>query len=169
MKRFLLRSMTMGGIALAIFPISAWANGEGSGASAAIKVSTGSNVEGTGSIPLVKPPTGEDLAEQRKQEAIATEAQQKKEAVEEVNALIVDSYKALLDKILNQLYANIAEASRGNRSAQIDTLSKVRDNLVQKLDALEEQNITPNRKKILQGIYFYLKSSVESRIQGLQE
>lgn len=89
--------------------------------------------------------------------------------MEEVNALIVDSYKALLDKILGQLYANIAEASKGDRSVQILTLSKVRDNLDQKLDALDEQNITPNRKKILQGVYFYLKSNVELRIQSLQK
>jgi hypothetical protein len=86
-----------------------------------------------------------------------------------VNALIVDSYKTLLDKVLEQLYANVAEASRGDKSVQIRALTRVRDDLDKQLDGLEDENITPNRKKILQGVYFYLKSNVELKIQSLQK
>ncbi len=152
MKCVFLRSALLGGIALAILPVWVWANGE-------VPAPT----------PVIRTSTGEDSVEKQQQRQLAIKAQEKKDAMEEVNALIVDSYKALLDKILGQLYANIAEASKGDRSVQILTLSKVRDNLDQKLDALDEQNITPNRKKILQGVYFYLKSNVELRIQSLQK
>ena len=54
-------------------------------------------------------------------------------------------------------------------SAQVRALSKVRDDLDKKLDSLEDEDITPNRKKILQGVYFYLKSNIELRIQMLQK
>ena len=105
----------------------------------------------------------------RQKQVLALKAQEQKQAVEEVNALIVDSYKTLLDKVLDQLYLNINEASKGDKSVQIRALSKVRDDLDKKLDGLEDENITPNRKKILQGVYFYLKSNVELKIQGLQK
>jgi hypothetical protein len=95
--------------------------------------------------------------------------QEQQQAVEEVNMLILDSYKTLLDKILDQLFINIAEASKGDKGIQVRALSKVRDNLDQKLDSLDEESITPNRKKILQGVYFYLKSNVEIKIQDLQK
>lgn len=105
----------------------------------------------------------------RQKQVLALKTQEQKQAVEEVNALIVDSYKTLLDKVLDQLYLNIHEASKGDKGVQIRALSKVRDDLDKKLDGLEDENITPNRKKILQGVYFYLKSNVELKIQGLQK
>lgn len=110
-----------------------------------------------------------DKASVRQQQALTTRSLEQKQAMEEVNALIVDSYKTLLDKVLNQLYLNIREASKGDIGIQIRALSKVRDDLDKKLDSLEDEDITPNRKKILQGVYFYLKSNIELRIQVLQK
>lgn len=107
-------------------------------------------------------------SENSQKQQLALKAQEQKQAVEEVNALILDSYKTMLDKVLNQLYANIAEASKGNVSVQVKALSKVRDDLDKQLDRLEEEKITPNRKKILQAVYFYLKTNVEEKMRELQ-
>lgn len=109
-----------------------------------------------------------NVPENSQKQQLALKAQEQKAAVEEVNALILDSYKTMLDKVLNQLYTNIAEASKGNVSVQIKALSKVRDDLDKQLDRLEEEKITPNRKKILQAVYFYLKTNVEEKMRELR-
>lgn len=91
MKTFLLRTSFFGIIAFALFPLSTWA-------------STGDN----NPIGVSLKNTQEATARQKQ---LALKAQEQKAAVEEVNALIVDSYKTLLDKVLDQLYTNIAQAS----------------------------------------------------------
>lgn len=148
MKTFLLRTSCMGIIAFALSPLSTWA-------------SSGDNNPGVS--------TKNTQESSARQKQLTLKAQEQKAAVEEVNALIVDSYKTLLDKVLDQLYTNIAQASSGDKGVQIRALSKVRDDLDKQLDKLEDGSITPNRKKILQGVYFYLKSNVEQKIKGLQE
>ena len=138
-----------------MYPISTWAS--------------------TGDIPVTARPTSvPDSISKQKQPPLKSQEQplkskEQQAAVEEVNALIVDSYKTLLDKVLDQLYTNISQASAGDKNVQIRALSKVRDNLDKQLDKLEDGTITPNRKKILQGVYFYLKSNVEQKIIKLQE
>lgn len=78
-------------MAFALSPLSAWA-------------STGDN------NPIhVSPKNAQETSARQKQ--LTLKAQEQKAAVEEVNALIVDSYKTLLDKVLDQLYTNIAQAS----------------------------------------------------------
>lgn len=77
-------------MAFALLPLSAWAS--------------------TGENPIVTPPKNVQEASAR-QKQLTLKAQEQKAAVEEVNALIVDSYKTLLDKVLDQLYTNIAQAS----------------------------------------------------------
>lgn len=47
-------------------------------------------------------------------------------------------------------------------------LTKVRSDLDDKLDALADADVTENRKKILLGVYFYLKSSIEAQIKDLK-
>jgi len=155
MAFFRLRTLVLGSIVLMTLPVSAWAS----------QTKPQPQLLAVSNRSAVAP---EDTAAKQKQQ-LALKAQEQKEAVEEVNALIVDSYKALLDKVLDQLYANVAEASRGDRSVQVRALTKVRDDLDKQLDGLEDENITPNRKKILQGVYFYLKSNVEQKIQTLQK
>ena len=44
-------------------------------------------------------------------------------------------------------------------------LTRVRDDLDNRLDALEETNISSNRRKILTGVYFYLKTDIEEKIR----
>jgi hypothetical protein len=95
----------------------------------------------------------------------ATVEQQK--AVEEVNSLIIGSYKSRLDRVLDDLYFNIEEASKGSVTFQIAALQKVRDDLDEGLDWLSEESISPNRRKILTGVYFYLKSNIEGRIRAI--
>lgn len=147
-----LRTLVLGSIALMSLPVSTWANDVRPMRNVAVRTTQ---------------VAADDAARQKQQ--IALKTQEQKEAVEEVNALIVDSYKALLDKVLEQLYANVAEASKGDRGVQVRALTKVRDDLDAQLDELENENITPNRKKILQGVYFYLKSNVEQKIRTLQK
>jgi hypothetical protein len=90
---------------------------------------------------------------------------EKQKAVEEVNSLIIGSYKSRLDRVLDDLYSNIEEASKGSVTFQITALQKVRDDLDEGLDSLSEESISPNRRKILTGVYFYLKSNIEGRIR----
>jgi hypothetical protein len=94
---------------------------------------------------------------------------EQKRAVEEVNTLIIDSYRARLDQVLEELYANIAKASKGNRAAQVKALIIVRDDLDARLDAISEANVTANRKKILMGVYFYLKTNIDEKVRQIQE
>lgn len=47
------------------------------------------------------------------------EASEKKRAIEDVNTLIIDSYRNRLDKTLVELYDNIRIATKGDESAQI--------------------------------------------------
>jgi hypothetical protein len=54
--------------------------------------------------------------------------------VEEVNSLIIGSYKSRLDRVLDDLYFNIEEASKGSVTFQIAALQKVRDDLDEGLD-----------------------------------
>jgi hypothetical protein len=96
-------------------------------------------------------------------------ALEQKRAVEEVNTLIIDSYRARLDQVLEELYANIAKASKGNRAAQVKALIIVRDDLDARLDAISEANVTANRKKILMGVYFYLKTNIDEKVRQIQE
>ena len=97
--------------------------------------------------------------------ASSNAAIEKQKAVEEVNSLIIGSYKSRLDRVLDDLYTNIEEASKGSVTFQITALQKVRDDLDEGLDGLSEESISPNRRKILTGVYFYLKSNIEGRIR----
>ena len=81
--------------------------------------------------------------------------------MEEVNSLIIGSYKSRLDRVLDDLYNNIEEASKGSVIVEITALKKVRNDLDDRLDNLSEESISPNRRKILTGVYFYLKSNIE--------
>ncbi len=93
---------------------------------------------------------------------------EQKKAVEEVNTLIIDSYRARLDKVLEELYTNITTATKGNIKSQVNALIIVRDDLDVRLDTLAESNVTANRKKILTGVYFYLKTNIDERVREIQ-
>lgn len=93
---------------------------------------------------------------------------EKRRAIEDVNALIIDSYRVQLDRILKELYENIRIATKGNADAQIKILDSVRSDLDNRLDTLSAGNVSGNRKKILMGVYFYLKSRIEARMEELK-
>ncbi len=93
---------------------------------------------------------------------------QKKKSIEEVNTLIIDSYRTRLDRVLDTLYANIRLASRGNIDLQIESLTQVQADLDEKLDLLNNSEMSDNRKKILLGVYFYLKSNIEEEVSRLK-
>ena len=94
-----------------------------------------------------------------------TTAQQR--SVEEVNSLIIDSYRSRLDRVLDELYANIEIAAQGDDKISIRALTRVRDDLDDRLDALAEAKISSNRRKILTGVYFYLKSNIEEKMREM--
>jgi hypothetical protein len=92
---------------------------------------------------------------------VNTSTAEQQRAVEEVNSLIIGSYKSRLDRVLDDLYNNIEVASKGSVTFQVSALQKVRDDLDERLDSLSEESVSPNRRKILTGVYFYLKSNIE--------
>ena len=95
-------------------------------------------------------------------------ALEKRRAIEDINALIIDSYRTRFDKILVELYKSIAISTKDDIAAQIQILTKVRSDLDDKLDALSDASVSENRKQILLGVYFYLKSEIEMKIRELQ-
>ena len=66
------------------------------------------------------------------------------------------------------LYTNIRIAARGNIDIQIDSLSQVQSDLDDKLDSINASEMSENRKKILLGVHFYLKSNIEEEIERLK-
>jgi hypothetical protein len=101
------------------------------------------------------------------QVSYAANADQSK-ASEDLNTIIVDSYTARLDKVLQQLYINIDSASKWNKYLQIRALEKVRNDLDERLDIIAESKLSTNRKKILVGVYLYLKTDIELRIKNIE-
>ena len=89
-------------------------------------------------------------------------------ASEDINTIIIDSYTARLDKVLQQLYINIDSASKGNKYLQIRALENVRNDLDTRLDAIADSKLSSNRKKILVGVYLYLKTDIELRIKNVE-
>ncbi len=116
---------------------------------------------------VVKPQIASVPDDKLVEKAEKAESVEKQRAIDDVNMLIIDSYKARLDKTLNELYDNIRIATKGDRDAQIKILTKVRADLDDKLDALADADVSENRKKILLGVYFYLKTSIEAQIHDL--
>ncbi len=95
--------------------------------------------------------------------------QEKQKAIEDVNTLIIESYRAQLDRILEELFVTISTATKGNANPQIEVLTQLRNDLDARLDALSDTKVSENRKKILLWIYFYLKSRIETRIDELRK
>ena len=124
-------------------------------------------IYGVGSVSAATPAI-RSTQPQKSIPTVTAEQSQKKKTMEEVNTLIIDSYRTRLDRVLEMLYTNIRIAARGNIDIQIDSLSQVQSDLDDKLDSINASEMSENRKKILLGVHFYLKSNIEEEIERLK-
>jgi hypothetical protein len=80
-----------------------------------------------------------------------------------LNFLLIESYKAKLDKIIDQLKDNIKDE---NKETQLKILSSVTISVNNKINIIQPmKNISKNRKEILLTILWYIKVKTEKEIK----
>lgn len=82
---------------------------------------------------------------------------ERQKTYDNMNTLLIQSYKTKLDKILSDVYNSVEHVAKEDPALQAAILEKIAEEIDKKMDGMEKQGISPNRKKILVSIFTYLK------------
>lgn len=91
------------------------------------------------------------------------------ESVSDLNDFIVDLYKPKIDKLLEDFQSATYKATKGNVRSEVATYVRLGETVEKRIDALEDQKLTPNRKAILKGVLEYLYARIGRIIEGKKE
>ena len=86
-----------------------------------------------------------------------------------MNTLLIQSYKTKLDKILSDVYVSVENVAKEDPAPHAAILEKIAEEIDKKMESMEKQGISPNRKKILVSIFTYLKSDILMKAEDLKQ
>ena len=78
---------------------------------------------------------------------------ERQKTYDNMNALLIQSYKTKLDKILSDVYSSVENVAKEDPALQAAILERIAEEIDAKIANLEKQTISPNRKKILLSIF----------------
>lgn len=96
-----------------------------------------------------------------------TSDQEKEKTMNDINAFLIESYKLKIDKIFSDLAASLDRATKGDVDGQIKIYEKIRSDIHGKVDLIDQKNISPNRRKVLEAVFGYIETVVNESIDKL--
>jgi len=94
---------------------------------------------------------------------------ERQKTYDNMNTLLIQSYKTKLDKILSDVYDSVENVAKEDPALQAAILEKIAEEIDKKMEGMEKQGVSPNRKKILVSIFTYLKSDILTKAEDLKQ
>lgn len=93
---------------------------------------------------------------------------ERQKAMDDVNAFLIESYKIKLDRSLAGVYESVRVAAKDDPAVQAVLLRRILAEIESKVSILTTRPVSPNRKKILLAVFYYMRSEIESKVRLLE-